>query len=321
MTPFPVATVQEVTPTAFPLLLLPLLLLLHLVTSLLVLCLYRQLISCFCLSEFCLCLCCCLAVTAAVLSLLLLFFSVTSSASITRSRQEKTTQEANFCNGRRVVSQPVYQVTKFFAHITREWVFALIIANLAFRWRFVLHQLQHCLFSTCHSSPTKKNAPSSAFVGNGFGVIWSSLRIVIAKGLIQTEIALAKCAPSGARAISCNLIQFFFSSKYPWSVENSLCSFKSSLILWAFSSSQGNKETSIIGSLPYPLIYLFIYSKVSIRDAYNKIFLKINFYMCGCFAYMYVCDLHVCLMPAHARRDFGSLGIRVADYFKLPYGC
>lgn len=138
------------------------------------------------------------------------FFSFTSSASITRSRQEKTTQEANFCNGRRVVSQPVYQVTKFFAHITREWVFALIIANLAFRWRFVLHQLQHCLFSTCHSSPTKKNAPSSAFVGNGFGVIWSSLRIVIAKGLIQTEIVLAKCAPSGARAISCNLIQFFF---------------------------------------------------------------------------------------------------------------
>lgn len=199
-------------------------------------------------SEFWLCLCCCLAVTAAVLSLLLLFFSVTSSAPITRSRQEKTTQEANFCNGRRVVSQPIYQVTKLFAHITREWVFALIIANLAFRWRFVLYQLQHCLFSTCHSSPTKKNAPSSAFVGNGFEVIWSSLRIVIAKGLIQTEIVLAKCAPSGARAISCNLTQFFFSSKYPWSVGNSLCSFKSSLILWAFSSSQGNKETSIIGS-------------------------------------------------------------------------
>lgn len=155
--------------------------------------------------------------SAAALLLLLLyflccffFFSVTSSAPITRSRQEKTTQEANFCNGRRVVSQPIYQVTKLFAHITREWVFALIIANLAFRWRFVLYQLQHCLFSTCHSSPTKKNAPSSAFVGNGFEVIWSSLRIVIAKGLIQTEIVLAKCAPSGARAISCNLTQFFF---------------------------------------------------------------------------------------------------------------
>lgn len=187
------------------------------------------------------CYCCCTFSAAS-------FFSVTSSAPITRSRQKKTTQEANFCNGRRVVSQPIYQVTKLFAHITREWVFALIIANLAFRWRFVLYQLQHCLFSTCHSSPTKKNAPSSAFVGNGFEVIWSSLRIVIAKGLIQTEIVLAKCAPSGARAISCNLIQFFFSSKYPWSVGNSLCSFKSSLILWAFSSSQGNKETSIIGS-------------------------------------------------------------------------
>lgn len=40
--------------------------------------------------------------------------------------------------------------------------------------------------------------------------------------------------------------------------------------------------------------------------------------MCGCLP---TCDLHVCLMPAHGRRDFGSPGIRVADYFKLPYGC
>lgn len=240
MTPFPVATVQEVTPTAFPLLLLPLLLLLHLVTSLLVLCLYRQRISCFCLSEFWLCLCCCLAVTAAVLSLLLLFFSVTSSAPITRSRQEKTTQEANFCNGRRVVSQPIYQVTKLFAHITREWVFALIIANLAFRWRFVLYQLQHCLFSTCHSSPTKKNAPSSAFVGNGFEVIWSSLRIVIAKGLIQTEIVLAKCAPSEARAISCNLTQFFFLQSIHGVLETACVPLR---VVWFFEPFQAARET------------------------------------------------------------------------------
>lgn len=68
-------------------------------------------------SEFWLCLCCCLAVTAAVLSLLLL--SVTSSAPITSSRQGKTTQEANFCTGRRVVSQPIYQVTKLCSYNQR----------------------------------------------------------------------------------------------------------------------------------------------------------------------------------------------------------
>lgn len=39
----------------------------------------------------------------------------------------------NFCNGRGVVSQPIYQVTKLLAHTTRELVFAPIIANLAFR--------------------------------------------------------------------------------------------------------------------------------------------------------------------------------------------
>lgn len=63
--------------------------------------------------------------SAAALLLLLLYFlccfflSVTSSAPITSSRQGKTTQEANFCTGRRIVSQPIYQVTKLCSYNQR----------------------------------------------------------------------------------------------------------------------------------------------------------------------------------------------------------
>lgn len=121
-----------------------------------VLCTYRQI--CFCNSESWLLLClpfCCLAVTAtfSAASLFLILAQFPALEVDKKRPPKKLLLVPNFAMAEEL---SLSQITKLLAHRARKWVFAPIIANLSFRWRFVLHQLHQCLFSTCHSSPTRK---------------------------------------------------------------------------------------------------------------------------------------------------------------------
>lgn len=147
---------------------------------------YREI--CFCSSESWLLLClpfCCLTVTATLLSLLLLFLIPAQSPALEVDKKRPPKKLLLVPNFAMAEELSLSQITKLLAYRARRWVFPPIIANLAFRWRFVWHQLHQCLFSACHSSPIRKNAPF-AFVGNGYRVIWSVLRLVIAKRQVQT---------------------------------------------------------------------------------------------------------------------------------------
>lgn len=211
-------------------------------------CPYRQ-IS-FCHSESWLLLClpfCCLAATAALLSLLLLPSDTSSAPQLKYTRPpKKLLLVPNFPMAEEL---SLSQVTKLLAYIAKKWVFSPTIANLAFRWRFVLQQLHQCLFSTCHNSPTrKKNAPS-AFVGNGLQghQVFTEACNTKKTGtncFKQPWLRLYLQEPEQSALV---LTHFF--SKYPWSVGNSWCSLKSSLAgcLSLPSAVKEARKNSIIG--------------------------------------------------------------------------